>query len=115
MNAGRAERIELVADAGAAAAFAAATFFALANFAALPMVSAAAGIVAFWAALRGLRAVRPHDPGFALADFIALPVEAEEPDELLLTDSDRLPADEELLLIDADRVPADDELLLTDA
>lgn len=109
MSTGRTQRIELTADAVAAAAFAAASAYA--GIPAGPAVAAAGGAIAFVAAYGGLRAVRPNDPGFLLADFAVAPVEVETLPELILTDADRLP--DELILTDADRVP-EPELLLED-
>ncbi len=107
---GRTDRIELTADAGAAAALAAAMAYAILLTVA-PVPAAAGGALAFVAAFAGLRSVRPHDPGYALTEFGLIPLEAEQPDELILTEVDRLLP--ELVLSEADRIP--DELILTDA
>lgn len=110
MSTGRTDRIELTADAGAAAALAAAVAYAILLTVA-PVPAAAAGALAFVTAFNGLRSVRPRHPGYVLADFGPIPLEAEEPDELILTEADRfLP---QLVLTEADRVPG--ELILTDA
>ncbi len=114
MSTGRTDRIELAADFGAAAAFAAASSYALVLLAEAPGVAAAAGILAFWAAFGGLRSVRPHEPDYSLADFTVAPVEIDDLHELVLTDADRLPAQDELVLTDADRFLAEDELMLED-
>jgi hypothetical protein len=110
MNGGRAERIEMLVDAGAAALFAAASAYALAHFTPIAAVGAAAGVLAFWAALGALRRVRADDPGFALADFSVGEVTPEEADELVLTDADRLNAStsDELVLEDELPQPASD-------
>ena len=123
MSTGRTDRIELTADAGAAAALAAAMAYAILLTVA-PVPAAAGGALAFVAAFAGLRSVRPHDPGYALTEFGLIPLEAEQPDELILTEVDRLlpelvltEADripDELILTDADRLPTEDELLLED-
>jgi len=107
---GRTERIELIADASAAVVFSGAAAYAV-LFALAPVPAGAAGALAFVAAFVGLRAVRPYDPGYALADFAVIPVEVEVLNELILTDADRLP--DELILTDADRLP-EPELLLED-
>jgi hypothetical protein len=98
----------LTADAGAAVALATAVAYAILLTVA-PVPAAAAGALAFVTAFNGLRSVRPRR--YVLADFGPIPLEAEEPDELILTEADRfLP---QLVLAEADRVPG--ELILTDA
>lgn len=111
MSTGRTDRIELSVDVGAAAAFAAAAAYAL-FLLAPPPAATAGGAIAFLVACGGLRSVRPHDPGFALADFAARPIEVEELEELVLTEADRFFG--ELVLTDVDRIPVEDELLLED-
>ena len=110
MSTGRTYRLELTADAGAAAALAAAVAYAILLTVA-PVPAAAAGALAFVVAFSGLRSVRPHHPCYVLADFGLIPLEAEEPAELILAEVDRLFP--ELVLTEADRIPG--ELILTEA
>jgi hypothetical protein len=110
MNGDRAERIETLVDASAAALLAAASAYALAHFTPTAAAGAAAGVVAFWVAFKALRRVRADHPGFVLADFRVGEVTAEEVDELVLTDADRLIAStsDELALEDELPQPAPD-------
>src|SRR5438552_2821589 len=93
MGGGRAERIEAVVDASAAAVFAAAA--GTASFALMNGVygeprrgafSAGAAAIAWLLAARGLRGVSAEAQRFAVPDFELPAVEQLEPDELLLTE-----------------------------
>ncbi len=104
MDALRIVRVETAVDAVAAAIFAAATGYAAALL--LPSAGAAAvsAALAFAVALLALRAVPSVRPRFALASFELQPILLEGPEELILTDSDRIDparaASEELVLDD---------------
>lgn len=117
MDGGKAQRIEAIAAFAAAAVFAAAAAFAVSRFAASTVMVGAAAAVALFVALQVLRSIGPEDRQFSLAQFAPSELVLEDPNELFLTDADRLDQDE-LLLTETDRlnhgVVAKDELLLDD-
>lgn len=106
------ERIEAAIDATAATLFAAAIGFTAAallrgllGHLQREIAAAAAFGGAYFVSLRALRKVAATQASLALADFAVAPFEAAEPDELLLTDADRLqpagsPARDEPLVLD---------------
>jgi hypothetical protein len=110
MDGGKAQRIELALDAGAALLCAAAVGTAAARLwpSAVGIAASALGFVGSFALLRR---IAPLDPGFSLPGFELQPFDDAADGELLLTDEHRL-APTELLLTDADRVT--DELMLDD-
>jgi hypothetical protein len=109
MNAGRAERIEGVVDAGAAALFALAAGYTAFAFIATAEATAGSAMLAFFAIFAGLRLVRAPHPGFALGEFTLGEVPVEEAAELILTEADLLrPPAAELVLDDALPQPAAD-------
>src|SRR5437763_1403803 len=128
MGGSRAERIEAVVDASAAAVFAAGA--GTASFALMNGVhgeprraafSAAAAAIAGLLSASGLRRVAAEDRRFAVPEFELPAVEQFEPDELLLTDEVELLLTDsvELVLTDADRLRpaqahAPEELMLDD-
>jgi len=89
MRAGRVERIEQIVDAIAAAVLSASVGFCALRFSSSPAFAAGSAVLALCGALVVLRVVSPIGR-FRLADF-ALNDVPREPEELLLTDSDRLP------------------------
>src|SRR6266700_6516964 len=128
MGGDRAERIEAVVDASAAALFAAAA--GAASFALLNGIygeprraafSAGAAAIAWLLSARGLRMVAAGERRFAVPEFELPAVEQLELDELLLTEPVELLLTDraELLLTDADRLPSapthpPEELMLND-
>jgi len=122
------ERIEAIIDHGAAALLAAAVAFAL--FLLLPhgvaestrCISAAASAgVAYGLVALGLRRIPARPPKFQVPLFALPALDADDVAELILTDAHRLKnaitqLADELVLTDSDRLPTDqDELLLTEA
>ena len=84
---------------------------------ALAALMAAAGLAAFLACNRSLAAAARREPDFALSIFDVREIEIFEPEELFLTDADRLEPSE-LLLTEADQMRStelDGELVLTEA
>src|SRR6476646_2992068 len=108
MTAGRADRFEMIVDAGAAALFAFAAGYSAFAFIATAAAPAGAAMLAFFSMFAGLRLVRPPVPGFVLGDFSIPDLLAEDVDELVLTDADRLHVSGELVLEDALPPPAPD-------
>src|SRR5215213_5014277 len=101
--------IEAGVDAGSSLLYAGATAFALLQLNATYVYAAFAGVIAFVACLGGLRSLKPEAQAFPLSLFEPAefePTEPDEPDELVLTDADRLP--------DPAVQPIDDALLLDD-
>jgi hypothetical protein len=101
MEAGKTERLEAAADAGAAALLAGACAYSLTQVASSVAMTVAGAGLAFAAALRGLRAILPEERVLPLAEFES-PIPFETLDELVLGDADRIDA------------PARDELVLDD-
>jgi hypothetical protein len=100
MDAVRTERIETAIDTGAAAIFASASAFSLAQLAGSAAGTAAGALLAFAGILFGLRSVAPEERVLPLPEFELQPA-LEVMDELILTDSDRWePAAVELMLDD---------------
>jgi hypothetical protein len=131
MDARLIERIETGAGRGASALFAAAVGYAAYGILTtvgvetpIGLAAAGAGALAYLPCSRVLGAGR-HSARFVLPDFALCGLDfIEAPDELLLTDADRLNPADELLLTDrvasdelllTDRVASGDELLLTDS
>lgn len=109
MDAGRAERIEGVVDACAAALFALAAGYCAFAFLATAAAAAGAAMLTFFAMFAGLRLVRIPHAGFALGEFRVGEVPFVEVDELVLTEADRVrPHSGELMLDDALPRPAAD-------
>lgn len=106
MDARDAQRIEGIANLGAAAILAAAVAYAVSRFAASTAVVGAAAVAALFGALQVLRSIAPRDSEFSLAQFEPAELAFEDWDELLLTEADRLDpgqppaADGELVLDD---------------
>lgn len=103
MTDGRAARIERILDAVAAAVLAVAVGVCALRLSFGLAASASGAVLGLCGAYALLRAVRPRGR-FRLAEF-ALPDVLEQPEELLLTEADRLPPEEtepspELLLDD---------------
>ena len=100
MGAGWAEKIEAIADCGAAVTLGAAASYASARAGAGPAIAAAAagicGIGAYWM----LRRVIVRQPAFALASFAPVDADFDECDELLLTDADRADNQGDELILD---------------
>jgi hypothetical protein len=117
MNGKRLNRLELIVERGAAAIFGAAAGFAVfvgqLGFAGQPeraICAAAAAIIANLLCTRALQAWAAAGPQFIVPAFDQVPVEMQ--DELLLTEADIVHP--ELVLTNADRLPAEEPLELDD-
>jgi len=109
MSREKADWLEAGVDAGSSAVYAGATAFALLQLNATYVYAAFAGMIAFVACLCGLRSLKPEARAFPLSLFEPAEfkqTEPDEPDELVLTDADRLP--------DSAVQEGDDALLLDD-
>ena len=91
MDTRRAERIEAIANLTAAAIFAAAVAYAVSWLTSSTLASGAGAAAALFAALQILRSIAPREQDYPLAEFEpAELVIADDVDELLLTDADRV-------------------------
>ena len=107
MEARHIERVESGVDLAAAAIFAAAIAYGMLRLGWSPLTAAAAAGAALLASWRILRAIEAASPAFDFPPFETAPLpEAEEVDELVLTDAD--------LLDPADKDAHVDELVLDD-
>jgi len=120
MNASRAERLERAIDVAAAAVLAATVGFAALRAGGSGVTVGAVVAAAFLVTVRVLTSIGPVSSAFAIGTFALEPLPvAIEPEELLLTDADRLNADEpsvngdELLLTEVHGAGSD-ELVLDD-
>jgi hypothetical protein len=100
MSAGWAEKIEAIADCGAAAILGAAASYASARAGAGPAFMAAAAGTCVTGAYLMLRRVMVREPAFALASFAPVDADFDQCEELLLTDADRADAQGEELILD---------------
>lgn len=97
-----AQRVEGIANLMAAAILAAAVGFAVGRLtSSLVTVGGAAASVLF-ITLLALRSIEPGESEFPVAQFAPAELAFEEPDELLLTEADRLesPGDDDVLVLD---------------
>jgi hypothetical protein len=101
MDARQTERFEGAIDCAAAAIFAAAAGLSAFGFGLTVVLIATVAAASYFVSLKILRSIHAGSPDFALQPFeaVALP-ECAEMDELVLTDADRLNADDELVLDD---------------
>jgi len=91
MEARHVQQLESAIDGIAAAILAAAAGYSCLRVGLSPAAAAAAGVVVLLAGWKILGAVSPGSPSFALAAFDPAPLPAaEEAEELVLTESDRL-------------------------
>jgi hypothetical protein len=101
MDARQIERFEGAIDCAAAAIFAAAAGLSAFRFGLTVVLIATVAAASYFVSRKILRSIHAGSPDFALQPFeaVALP-ECAEMDELVLTDADRLNADDELVLDD---------------
>jgi hypothetical protein len=100
MSGTKAKQIELGVDVGASTVLAGAVTLALARLGTTLTAACAAAAASLFIALLGLRRVKADEPNFPLSEFVIEQPGFEEPEELILTDADRLMPAEELLLDD---------------
>ncbi|MFL6764514.1 MAG: hypothetical protein ACJ8FO_04880 [Sphingomicrobium sp.] len=118
MDARLIDRIESSVEHTASLLFAAAVAYAVYRLAGVPdpqllAFALAALATAYLLSMRTLASVSSQNNDFRVSIFDPREIEAQGPDELLLTAEDRLHDASELLLTEADRLDAS-ELLLTD-
>ena len=118
MDARLIDRLESSVEHTASLLFAAAVAYAVYRLAGVPdpqllAFALAALATAYLLSMRTLASVSGQNNDFRVSIFDAREIEAQGPDELLLTAEDRLHGASELLLTEADRLDAS-ELLLTD-
>ena len=118
MDARLIDRLESSVEHTASLLFAAAVAYAVYRLAGVPdpqlvAFALAAVATAYLLSMRTLASVAVQNNDFRVSIFDAREIEAQGPDELLLTAEDRLHDASELLLTEADRLDAS-ELLLTD-
>ena len=119
MDARLIDRLESSVEHTASLLFAAAVGYAVYRLAGVPdpqllAFALAAVATAYLLSMRTLASVAVQNNDFRVSIFDAREIEAQGPDELLLTAEDRLHDASELLLTEADRLDAS-ELLLTEA
>lgn len=111
MEARHVHRIESAADLSAAAILAVAVAAEALRLGQSPPVAALAAAVAFVCGWKILSAIEASTPTFTLVEFAPVPLpEVAEPDELLLTEADRVPAS----LQPKASAPENDALVLDD-
>jgi len=97
-----AERIEGIASLAAAAILAVAVGFAVSRLTPSVVTVAGAAAATLFIALLALRSIAPGDAIFPLGEFAPADLAFEQPDELLLTEADRIdpPAGDDELVLD---------------